>query len=67
MKLAISILGQEVFSVEIVRHGGAEGQEDHFGIGGGEAHNFERDPSPIDALGEIPWSEYEDRGRFGFS
>ncbi|AYN57262.1 hypothetical protein SEA_BOOSTSEASON_89 [Mycobacterium phage BoostSeason] len=31
-------------------------------VGGGASHNFERDPDPLSADGEVPWSEAD----FGF-
>ena len=78
MKLVISILGAEVFSIEISSQDGAQALADAIsglvddddekaGIGAGHTHNFERDADPPDALGEVPWSEYEDKGGFGFS
>lgn len=68
MRLRFVVLGWEVWSLEL--DGGEpaadeEVEDDAAGIGSGSAHNFERDLNPPAAQGEVPWSEYEDRG-FGF-
>lgn len=67
MKLAVTILGYEIIAITLGDDTEYEEESDQDGIWAGETHNFERDPNPIDAQGEIPWSEYEDRGKgFGF-
>lgn len=66
MKMTVSILGTEVFSVELLILGGtAETPEEVEcdGIRGGESHNFERDTNPLDPSREEPWY---DEDRFGF-
>ena len=75
MRLAVSILGTEVFSVEISRHSSTQSlvdaiaelagddEEECQGIGGGATHSFERDPNPLSPDDRYP--AWEDR--FGFS
>lgn len=77
MKLVISILGQEVFSVEIARQRTAQAlaeaiaelvddDDDKRKIAGGETHNFERDHDPLNPDDRWDWP-WDDRHRgFGF-
>ena len=61
----MSILGAEVFSVELLILGGTveAPEEGECGIRGGEGGSFERDTNPLDPSREEPWY---DEDRFGF-
>lgn len=65
MKLSVSILGQEVWSVHLCRGCGcAETVDDDTAILGGSGHDFERDTAPLDPTDH--YGEWEDKKRFGF-
>lgn len=65
MRLSVSILGQEVWSVHFCLSGCAADEDDITpGIGGGEGGTFERDTAPLDPADH--YGEWEDRTRFGF-
>lgn len=61
MRWVFRFLGFEIFSVDTIEYALIDEDEESPAIGGGSAHNFERDGSPLDALGEEPWDNY-----FGF-
>ena len=63
MKLTISILGSEVFSIEVSRPM-PEPEEEVTGIGGGSGHNFERDVDPLSPDDRYDWPLDDDK--FGF-
>jgi hypothetical protein len=67
MKLSLSILGTEVWSLHFCLNGcAADEAESTPGIGGGEGGHFERDVTPLDPTDH--YGEWEDRAprRFGF-
>jgi hypothetical protein len=66
MILRLTILGHEVWRLELTfTQSDADTDEDGL-IGGGETHNFERDINPLDPADH--YGEWEDRHRsFGFS
>ena len=66
MKLSLSILGTEVWSVHFCVSGCATEEDETTtpGIAGGEGGTFERDTAPLDPTDH--YGEWEDRTRFGF-
>lgn len=69
MRLSLSILGTEVWSIEWSLSATCPGHDDDEitpGIGGGEGGTFERDTAPLDPADH--YGEWEDRAprRFGF-
>lgn len=67
MRLRLSILGQEVWSLQWCNDCDCADDDDtgpRSGIAAGEAHNFERDTAPLDPTDH--YGEWEDKKRFGF-
>lgn len=74
MRLRLSLLGQELWSVQWCRGCDCCEDEDEAPapepggrssrIAAGETHNFERDANPLDPADH--YGEWEDRKRFGF-
>ena len=62
MTIVVRVFGIPVLTVDVV--GGAE-EDSEATIGGGSAHNFERDGSPLSPESRYEW-EWEDRRGFGF-
>lgn len=67
MIFRLTILGHEVWCLELAFAAVEEvdAEDPHHRIGGGEAHNFERDTAPLNPADH--YGEWEDRHRpFGF-
>lgn len=67
MRITLSILGQEVWSLEWSRASPDppwEVEEDTTSLRAGETHNFERDTDPYDPT--YRYGEWEDKTGFGF-
>lgn len=67
MRLRLSILGVEVWSVQWCNDCDCIEVEDGTAaprVSAGETHNFERDTAPLDPNDH--YGEWEDRKRFGF-
>lgn len=64
-RLRLTVLGQELWCLQWGDCDCAEGDaEDAAVLGGGSAHDFERDTAPLDPADH--YGEWEDRRRFGF-
>lgn len=67
MKIQLTIFGIEVFCLTLdpmSRAAPDDDDEEPQLIGGGETHNFERDPNPLDPTDH--YGEWEDTLKFGF-
>ena len=67
MRLSLSILGTEVWSLHLCvgcACAGEETEEVADVISGGYSHDFERDTTPLDPTDH--YGEWEDKTRFGF-
>lgn len=68
MRIQLTIFGIEVFCLILDPLGRAalevEDDDEVPLIGGGETHNFERDPTPLDPTDH--YGEWEDKLKFGF-
>jgi hypothetical protein len=66
MKLSLSILGTEVWSLHFCVTGCADEEKEVTGIGAGSSGDFERDTAPLNPADH--YGEWEDRAprRFGF-
>ena len=74
MRLRLSVLGQEVWSLQWCNDCDCADENDddtaapavapRRGVAAGETHDFERDTAPLDPTDH--YGEWEDRKRFGF-
>jgi hypothetical protein len=67
MRIQLTLFGIEVFCLIFDPVSPAAGEvedDDTHLIGGGETHNFERDPTPLDPTDH--YGEWEDKLKFGF-
>ena len=59
------VFGFTVFSWEVIHYDLVEEESEASKIGGGSAHNFERDYDPLSPDDRYGW-EWEDKKGFGF-
>lgn len=66
MRIRLSVLGQELWSLQWCADCDCTAEEEESGplLGGSGTHDFERDTTPLDPTDH--YGEWEDRKRFGF-
>jgi hypothetical protein len=70
IRFVVRVLGVPVLSIDASRYdyetvSDDEVDEDGGGAGGGSAHNFERDTSPLSPTAHHEW-QWDERKHFGF-
>ena len=65
VRYTLRLFGIPILSLETVHFELVEDESDTAVIGGGSAHNFERDANPLNPNERYDW-EWEDKRKFGF-